>query len=51
MSWWYVLEGVIVSWPPAAVALWFGRQKINRQTKEIKQITDQQTQQLTSGSQ
>lgn len=46
MNWWDVLGGAMVSWPPVAVALWLGRKKLDRQTRDIQDITDLQTETL-----
>lgn len=53
MNWWYVLEGAMISWPPAALALWFGRRKLHKvtasQTSHLTKVTDEQTEWLRPG--
>lgn len=52
-NWPFVLEGIVISWPPALIALWFGRRKLHRvtarQTREIMDATDSQTEWLRPG--
>ena len=53
MIWQEIIAGAVISWPPAAAALWLGRRKLDRvtrsQTELLTDVTDAQTDWLRPG--